>query len=92
MIETYPVKQNIATLIQNNPNILTELRAKYNVEDLKYRRATLQNLTAYEYDEFMQEYMPTEALSNLQTNLTKEIEVQVNERKAYLQALLLENF
>ena len=91
MIETYPVKQNIATLIQNNPNILTELRAKYNVEDLKYRRATLQNLTAYEYDEFMQEYMPTEALSNLQTNLTKEIEVQVNERKAYLQALLLEN-
>ena len=36
-------------------------------------------------------YVPTEALSNLQNKLNKEIEMQKNERKEYLQALILEN-
>ena len=91
MVETYPVKENIAVAIKNNPNILDDIKAKYNVEALIEQRINLQNMKAYEYDEYLEEYVPTEALSNLQNKLNKEIEMQKNERKEYLQALILDN-
>ncbi len=90
MKETYPVKQNIANLIINNPNILNDIKAKYNVEELLAKRATLQDFKNYKIDEYTGELVPTEALTSLQTNLNKEIELQKSERKEYLQALLLE--
>jgi lipopolysaccharide biosynthesis glycosyltransferase len=69
-----------------------ELSAKYNIEELKRQREALQDYKAYKYDEFAGEYIPTESLNNLQTNLDKEIETQINERKAYLQELLLSDY
>ncbi len=90
MKETYPVKQNIANLIKDNPNILNDIKAKYNVEELIAKRATLQNFENYKIDEYTGELVATEYLTTLQTNLNKEIELQKSERKEYLQALLLD--
>lgn len=90
MKETYPVKQNIAVAIAENPNILEELKQKYNIDELIEKRSRIQEFAAYKINEYTNEVEATEALSKLQTNLNKEIETQKSERKEYLQALLLD--
>lgn len=90
MKETYPVRENIAIAIAENPNILADLKARYNIEDLIAKRARIKEFAAYKLNEDTGEIETTEALSNIQTNLNKEIELQKSERKEYLQALLLE--
>lgn len=90
MKETYPVKQNIAVAIAENPNILEELKVKYNIDELIQKRERIQEFSAYKLNEYTDEVEATEALSKLQTNLNKEIEAQKSERKEYLQALLLD--
>ena len=88
MKETYPVRENIAVAIAENPNILDDLKARYNIEDLMTKRARIQTFAAYKLNEETGEIETTEALNNIQTNLNKEIELQKSERKEYLQALL----
>ena len=90
MKETYPVRENIAVAIAENPNILDDLKARYNIEDLMTKRARIQTFAAYKLNEETGEIETTEALNNIQTNLNKEIELQKSERKEYLQALLLD--
>lgn len=90
MKETYPVRENIAVAIAENPNILNDLKARYNIEDLMAKRARIQTFAAYKLNEETGEIETTEALNNIQTNLNKEIELQKSERKEYLQALLLD--
>ena len=90
MKETYPVRENIAVAIAENPNILNDLKARYNIEDLMTKRARIQTFAAYKLNEETGEIETTEALNNIQTNLNKEIELQKSERKEYLQALLLD--
>lgn len=90
MKETYPVRENIAVAIAENPNILEDLKARYNIEDLMTKRARIQTFVAYKLNEETGEIETTEALNNIQTNLNKEIELQKSERKEYLQALLLD--
>ena len=90
MKETYPVRENIAVAIAENPNILDDLKARYNIEDLMTKRARIQKFAAYKLNEETGEIETTEALNNIQTNLNKEIELQKSERKEYLQALLLD--
>ena len=90
MKETYPVRENIAVAIAENPNILNDLKARYNIEDLMAKRARIQTFAAYKLNEDTGEIETTEALNNIQTNLNKEIELQKSERKEYLQALLLD--
>lgn len=90
MKETYPVRENIAVAIAENPNILEDLKARYNIEDLMTKRARIQTFAAYKLNEETGEIETTEALNNIQTNLNKEIELQKSERKEYLQALLLD--
>ena len=90
MKETYPVRENIAVAIAENPNILDDLKARYNIEELMTKRARIQTFAAYKLNEETGEIETTEALNNIQTNLNKEIELQKSERKEYLQALLLD--
>ena len=90
MKETYPVRENIAVAIAENPNILNDLKARYNIEDLMAKRARIQTFAAYKLNEDTGEIETTEALNNIQTNLNREIELQKSERKEYLQALLLD--
>ena len=90
MKETYPVRENMAVAIAENPNILDDLKARYNIEDLMTKRARIQTFAAYKLNEETGEIETTEALNNIQTNLNKEIELQKSERKEYLQALLLD--
>lgn len=88
MINTYPVKANIANLIKKNPNILDTIKAKYNVDKLVEERANLLEFPLYDYNEYG-EYGETEAYQKLRENINKEIETRKNERKEYLQALIL---
>lgn len=88
MINTYPVKENIAKLIKSDPNILDTIKAKYNVEKLVEQRASLLEFPLFKVNEYG-ETEETDALSKIQENITKEIETQRLERKEYLQALIL---
>lgn len=88
MINTYPVKENIANLIKSDPNILDTIKAKYNVEKLVEQRASLLEFPLFKVNEYG-ETEETDALSKIQENITKEIETQRLERKEYLQALIL---
>lgn len=45
----YPVRTEVATLIKNNPNILEEIKQKYDIEELEDRRATLLAADYYKY-------------------------------------------
>ena len=88
MVNTYPVKQNLANLIKRNPNILETIKEKYNVDKLVEERSNLLEFPLYEYNEYG-EYGETEAYQKLKENINKEIEARKNERKEYLQALIL---
>ena len=88
MVNTYPVKPNIANLIKKNPNILDTIKAKYNVDKLVEERTNLLDFPLYEYNEYG-EYGETEAYQKLRENINKEIETKKTERKEYLQALIL---
>lgn len=49
IVSNYPVRTEVATLIKNNPNILNEIKAKYDIADLEARRATLMEANYYKY-------------------------------------------
>lgn len=89
LIENYPVRKEVATLIASNPNIIETLRAKYNVESLEERRINLINTSVFKADEYTGEIKEnSEVLSNVASRLSNEIETQKTERKEYLQALI----
>lgn len=91
MVNTYPVTLTVAELIKDNPNILEEIRAEYDLAEITAER--LENcldLAIYKFNDDG-ELEETSALKLIQDNLTKEIEAQKEERKQYLQALLLAN-
>lgn len=90
MVNTYPVKANIANLIKANPNILETIKEKYNLEEIIKQRSELFDMPLYKYNEYG-ELEAQEALSKIQEGINKEIEVQKAERKKYLQALVLAN-
>ena len=72
MKETYPVRENIAVAIAENPNILDDLKARYNIEDLMTKRARIQTFAAYKLNEETGEIETTEALSKIQISLKKQ--------------------
>ena len=49
IVSNYPVRTEVATLIKNNPNILTEIKQKYDIAELEARRATLMEADYYKY-------------------------------------------
>lgn len=49
IVSNYPVRTEVATLIKNNPNILNEIKQKYDIADLEARRATLMEADYYKY-------------------------------------------
>lgn len=89
MINTYPVKANIANVIKSNPNILQTIKDKYNVEKLMEERAALIEFPLYKINDYG-ELELLEPLQKVQENINQEIETQRAERKEYLQALILE--
>ena len=90
MINTYPVKVNIAKLIKENPNILDTIKAKYNIEELSEKRVDMLDLPLYRFnDEGELEIL--EPLRKIDEEIKKEIESQKAERKEYLQSLLLDS-
>lgn len=88
----YPVRKEVAAVLKNNPNILDEIKSKYNVEDLEQQRANLVNTSVFKYDESTGLYEEdTTVLGNITSNLEDEIELQKEERKQYLQNLIRNN-
>ena len=49
IVSNYPVRTEVATLIKNNPNILAEIKQKYDIAELEARRATLMEADYYKY-------------------------------------------
>ena len=49
IVSNYPVRAEVATLIKNNPNILAEIKQKYDIADLEARRANLMEADYYKY-------------------------------------------
>ena len=49
IVSNYPVRTEVATLIKNNPNILAEIKQKYDIAELETRRATLMEADYYKY-------------------------------------------
>lgn len=90
MVNTYPVKANIANLIKANPNILETIKEKYNLEQIIKERSELFEMPLYRYNEYGNLEVQ-EALTKIQEGINREIEVQKAERKKYLQALVLAN-
>lgn len=88
IIPTYPVKSEVATLIKSNPNILTDIKAKYNVESLLAERDSLPSTDLEKVDPLTGEKTPTEGVSKIKERLDKEIAAQRSERQEYLQKLL----
>lgn len=87
--KTYPVKVEIATLIQNNPNILSEIKAKYNVEKLEQERIHFLNTDLTKIDEMTGELKDHEEhINSITENLEAEITTQRTERQEYLLQLL----
>ncbi len=54
IVANYPVKEEVAQLIKNNPNIIQEVKNRYDVEKLKSLRKNLPNadIKAYQVDDF----------------------------------------
>lgn len=89
LVENYPVRPEVATLIASNPNILDTLKAKYNVEKLQAQRANLIDTSLYKPDEYTGEIKEDEeALESIAHSLSEEIETQRTERREYLQSLI----
>lgn len=102
LVANYPIKEDIYTLIQRNPNILETIKQKYNVEQLILEREGLINTDVFKPKEddygygfsiTGEEEMEEDetALGNIVTNLDKEIETQKEERKEFLQNLIRNN-
>ena len=88
----YPIRNEVYSLIKNNPNILDTLKAKYNIETLVAQRANMINTSIYKEDDYTGEWKEdTTALGSISTRLDKEIELQKTERKEYLQNLIRNN-
>lgn len=89
IVENYPVRQEVAELIASNPNILDDIKAKYNVEALISQRDGLIDTSVFEVDEYTGEIKESEtALGNVATKLNEEIETKKAERKEYLQTMI----
>ncbi len=91
MVENYPVNEKIAALIAHNPNILRDLSAKYDIEKLEAEREGFANFPLYEVDTYG-DVKELEAVGKIQAGITTKIETQKNERKQYLQSLLINNY
>ncbi len=88
-VANYPVKPEVAKLIQNNPNILELIRAKYNIAELELERDTLPDTTLEIYDEEKNETtINDDYLKSIKDKLDTEIESQRNERQEYLLNLI----
>ena len=81
---TYPVKENVLEIIMSNPNILEEVKANFNTQAILTKRLTMAktDLSSMTEDE------AKEAIEKVKQNLTTEIEIQKEERVAYLKSLL----
>ena len=90
--DTYPVNDAVVKLVKSNPNILEDLKAKYDIEKLEEQRASIPKLDLYkvtkDYDGnvTMEE---SDALKRIEDGLKAKIETQKAERKEYLQSLIL---
>lgn len=92
LVANYPIKEEIYTLIQRNPNILETVKQKYNVEQLIRDRENLINTNVFKLDEYTGELKEDEtSLDNIASNITKEIETQKSERKEFLQNMIRNN-
>jgi len=78
IITNYPVKEEVANLIRSNPNIIEEVKAKYNVEELLIERATLPNT----------DVSTESSINSVKEKLDKEIATQRTERQEYLLKLI----
>lgn len=86
--DTYPVRPEVALLIQQNPNILDELAEKYNIEELEIRRLALSTTGIYGYETSDPEEVNENVLENIKTKLDEEIATQKTERSEYLQSII----
>lgn len=100
LIANYPIKDEIYTLIQRNPNILDTLKAKYNVEQLILEREGLINTDIYIIDQYTGDYVrdqygnkqpESSALSGVASGIAEEIKQQKSERKEFLQNMIRNN-
>ena len=88
LVENYPVKAEVAILVRSNPNIIDELKARYNVEELMKQRENIVTLPLYEYDINTGTVAETDTLTQIAEKIESEIETQRAERKRYLQSLI----
>ncbi|MBQ9314336.1 MAG: hypothetical protein IJ220_04960 [Clostridia bacterium] len=89
IVPTYPVKLEVATLIKNNPNILSEVKAKYDVESLISERENLPNTDIVTKDQYTgEEKNYDDHINHVKEKLDKEISAQRTERQEYLLKLL----
>ena len=97
LVENYPVKIEVAKLIQSNPNILSEIKAKYNVEELEQQRIEFLDTNLIQKDPFTNEPMldengqimiKDEYIQKINEKLQNEITTQKSERQEYLLGLL----
>ena len=92
LVANYPIKDEIYTLIQRNPNILETVKQKYNVEQLMLERENLINTDVFKPDEYTGEMKEDDtALGNIAANIDEEIEAQKEERKDFLQNMIRNN-
>ncbi len=89
--DTYPVRPEVALLIQQNPNILDELAEKYNIEELENRRLALLTTGIYGYEYSTEEEVNEVIMENIKTKLDEEIATQKTERSEYLQSIIRES-
>lgn len=86
--DTYPVRTEVAALIVANPNILEELDAKYNIQELENRRFALLTTGIYGYEYSTPEEVNEVVLENIKVKLDEEIATQKTERSEYLQSII----
>ena len=87
--ENYPVKPEVATLMKNNPNILNEIKTKYDIAKLEQERIHFLDTDLTKIDEITGEITPHEEhMASIKEKLDKEIEAQRTERQEYLLNLL----
>ena len=85
----YPVRAEVANLIQKDPNIIAKLDAKYDIASLEQERASLINTSIYKLDKETGEIEEDEGvIGSVAGRLSTQIEMQKSERRNYLQSLL----
>ncbi len=89
IVENYPVREEVAKLLAKDPNIIDEIRVKYNVEALEAERDTFINTSIWKVDELTGEIIEDEdAMNEVRSSLQEKINTQKEERRNYLQSLL----